>query len=556
MSVYVTAAELHGRFSGRPERRFQDMVLEASRRAIRSAGLDAEDIDALYAGAMGNFEPEGFVGPVPIRLANTLGLHNADITPMLVGSSEAGAWVLRHAFEAMRRGADYKHVLVVAAEQMNPVAGEAEPTPSQKLAQQMARNQAITEILDDAERAHGLNMLRMGDLTMDAVRIDEGWTENQLREAFLPALALSKYRRVAGYPMGHLHRASRTSLADYRSARRVTRYFNMHDVSPTSSGAVALVLSREPRGDALEILSMSQAYVPLSLAARSGDPRHSRNTRQAFARACRSAGVDLSWLRDADFCLLHDAFASIEYTFLRELDLGFEDAVERALSGWSNPFGGLKTCGHALGASGLLQIAKAFHRIFGDPAYLTPAALASLPDASRCFTTSVGGPLTNVVVTLLQRAGASAPRATSTPLLDAFEARSGRLDQHYDGIRAEIPPGRGLLLASTEIRHTVAFGDTHNPLLATHRQPWIHLVERSLSEATDRPKTYAYSLHPIAPGTLVRLDPVVLEGEHYLRAEPTKERLTLTPRAAPEDCERLAARLVESLEAEAALSSR
>lgn len=532
--IHVIAAELSGRFTGKPRMTLREMMIEASSRAIRSAGVEAREIDALYCGAMGSFEPEGFVGPIPIRLANALGLRHTDVTPMQVGSSEAGAWVLRQAYEGMRNSTRGT-VLVVAGEQMNRLDDGTKVPPAERLAERIARNRAIAEILDDSERRYGLNMVRMGDLTMDALRTAEGFDEAGLHDVLLPLIATEKYRRVTAFPMAHLHHKPDLALDDYFAARAVTRYFNMHDVSATSSGAVALILTRRPQRPSLEILGMGQAFAHQSLIGREGDPRHSSSVRSALLRACDDAGVGLRWLKQCDFSLLHDAFVSIEYTFLKELGFSPAEILDRATSGWSNPFGGLKTCGHALGASGLLQIAKAFHRVFNDSDYIAAPFRGTLPPAERCFATSVGGPLTNVVVTLMRKSGTEAEAVDGRPDdLAAFAERTDAITAEFEAVRQQIPTGLALTLAGTQIRHSAAFGDDANPLLQAHQNPWVHLVENAPDSADALPKAYGFSDAEIPPGTLVKQVPVRIGAVVYTRLEPTGERLVLEPRLSPQ----------------------
>ena len=552
--IHIVAAELSGRFSPRPTRSLRDMMTDAAARAIARAGIAPQDIDAVFAGAMGSFPPEGFVGPISIRLANALGLPHADVTPMQVGSSEAGAWVLRQAYEAMRH-TGYDTILVVTGEQMDQLAVEAPQTPVDRLEARMARNRAISEILDDKERHYGLNMVRMGDLTMDVIRTAEGFDEDDVRNVLLPYIALRKYRRVSGYPFAHLHHRATLSLESYRQTRSLSPYFNIHDVSPTSSGAVALILSREARPQSLQILGMGQAFVPLSLADRVGDPRQAASVRTALTRACRDAGVGIGWLKSCDFALVHDAFISIEYAFLRELGFSPQEIAERIAAGWSNPFGGLKTCGHAVGASGLLQVAKAYHRIFLDQRYLTDEARSTLPHADRCFATSVGGPLTNIVVTLLGRTGGDViSDEQKEESIEAYDSDTRAVDDAYAKFCEGIPEGHGLVLAATQIRHTAAFGDDGNPLLRRHQNPWVYLVERSPHGSTpaldsdEAPKAYAFAEERCANGTLVRLEPVELEGKHYLRLKPTENRLDFAGRLTPLDWRRMVDSLGEKLE--------
>src|SRR5438034_3680754 len=74
--------------------------------------------------------------------------------------------------------------------------------------------------------------------------------------------------------------------------------------------------------------------------------------------------------------------------------------------GWSNPVGGLLSFGHALGASGLVQVNKAHHLFCVDQRYLVEQAgrrrQGFREDGALAFTTSVGGPLSHIVVVMLR----------------------------------------------------------------------------------------------------------------------------------------------------------
>src|SRR5205807_5963886 len=70
------------------------------------------------------------------------------------------------------------------------------------------------------------------------------------------------------------------------------------------------------------------------------------------------------------FAVLHDAFPSIELSFLLSLGFDWDSATYRMQQYWPNPFGGLLTFGHALGASGLVQVVKALHTFAGDGRYV------------------------------------------------------------------------------------------------------------------------------------------------------------------------------------------
>jgi hypothetical protein len=102
--------------------------------------------------------------------------------------------------------------------------------------------------------------------------------------------------------------------------------------------------------------------------------------------------------------VVHDAFASIELAFLLAMGLPWEVARERMVEGWSNPVGGLLSFGHALGASGLVQVNKAHHLFCVDQRYLQEGRKRQgfREDGALAFTTSVGGPLSHVVGVVLR----------------------------------------------------------------------------------------------------------------------------------------------------------
>ncbi|OIP38094.1 MAG: hypothetical protein AUK47_12615 [Deltaproteobacteria bacterium CG2_30_63_29] len=518
--VYIRSAELGAPLTDKPKETLREVMLSAATKAIAKGGLVAQDIDAIFVGAMGGFAHERFMGALPLWIANQLDLRSADVAPMMIGSSETGAWTLRSAFQALRREGHWDNVLLITGEQMNPLLDQQAVSAAEREAERRERNATISQIVDEADREYGLNMLRIADLFMDLVADSHHWSRADLTELLLPFIALEKYRRVRRYPFGQFYRNHLDNFEGYLSRPAVTHYYRLDDVTPTSSGAVAVVLSRVPRADAVvEILGMGQGYVPASLTKRYGAARTFQSIRAAYKQACNDAGLPLSWLLDCDFAIIHDAFPSIEYAFLAELGLSREAIVERLVSGWSNPFGGLKGCGHALGASGLLQVAKSFQTFTNDPTYIDPSvprgpspfpALVKGPPFETCFTTSVGGALANVVVTLLRKGCKELDLARWTRTSSAPP----------DAARERVPtiePNRGMrVLARTRLRHTPAFGDDETPLTQHVKDPWVFLLENSLSDGTGC-KALGYSSMLFAVGSLVRCECTQFEGVDYWR---------------------------------------
>src|SRR5207237_4087473 len=123
--------------------------------------------------------------------------------------------------------------------------------------------------------------------------------------------------------------------------------------------------------------------------------------RAALSDSADDAGLPISAFSSCAFGVVHDAFPSIELSFLLSLGLGWERSADRMAEGWSNPVGGLLAFGHALGASGLVQVNKAHHLFCVDSRYLMESPGSPRQgfrsDGALAFTTSVGGPLSHIV---------------------------------------------------------------------------------------------------------------------------------------------------------------
>jgi hypothetical protein len=137
----------------------------------------------------------------------------------------------------------------------------------------------------------------------------------------------------------------------------------------------------------------------------------------------------------------------------------------------------------------------------------------------------VGGPLTNVVVSLLRRHGA--PGRQSATQRPTFDPRDEPIEPSYQALREQIPPGSGLVVTRSRLVHTPAFGDDDVPLFRAHRDPWIYLVERPPSDGDRPPKCYAYAEVELPLGAVCELHPETIEGESYLRAGAARGVLDL-----------------------------
>ena len=122
----------------------------------------------------------------------------------------------------------------------------------------------------------------------------------------------------------------------------------------------------------VRLLEMGEGHTGVSFSSRSSAVGRPAAIRRAYRDLCRRAQLSpeyLSFLRReaADVLVtsgvLHDAFPSIELAFLRELhpNADWSHIARLFYESRSNVLGGLCASGHALGNSGLFQVAKAFH---------------------------------------------------------------------------------------------------------------------------------------------------------------------------------------------------
>jgi hypothetical protein len=369
-----------------------------------------------------------------LDLKKKLGLGERCQTRFELGSSDAGAVLFSSALQQLR-GADGPATALV-------VAGQSFP-PNANVIDTVAR------VVEPEERDLGLNMVAVGDLLVDAIA--HRWsvegrggakpgTDDEFRR-YLDAW------RDAKLTLADEYRAAQRSLRETaaqppRWNRPYGRWMGYQHMAWASVGACAVVLTtdralverwiererslgRRPR--LVRVLGVGEGDARGALTRRAEPFVYFKAMRQALSELRRATGTNPDYLRASAFAVLHDAFPSIELAFL--LSLGFSplDAAQRALTWWPNPYGGLLAFGHALAASGLVQIARAFHAFTRPEMYLAREArlhpdLTAAGETAHCITTSVGGPMTHVVATLLE----------SFPLDEAWEQTADR---------ASVPPG-------------------------------------------------------------------------------------------------------------------
>ena len=386
-----------------------DLLASAGHRALSSLhallGDDSyratcERVTDLFVTCMPGLDPDERmnVGLAPQTLQALLQLSRRARCQFLAGTSDSGAWAFAQAVRAARSSERGATVLVLA--------GQIIPSG-------YASQYQIRTVLGDLDQARGLDMLVVGDLLMDCMRRNLALSAQAI-EAALAAVSMRKFQTAGAYPA-----AMHSGRLPRRNTRR-TPYFDGDDIAAPCCGAAATLVTsdedlvaqvlaarsaRHVRSPVVEVLGVGEGSSNPSFLERQSPLLFGTAIREAFAATAEDAGVRLATFPGAGFAVVHDAFPSIELAFLLGMGLDWHRAVERMRDGWSNPYGGLLTFGHALGASGLVQVNKTQHVFSGDRRHVRPSSSAPAPlPSTLAFTTSVGGPLSHVVVSLF-RAG-------------------------------------------------------------------------------------------------------------------------------------------------------
>jgi hypothetical protein len=337
------------------------------------------------------------IGLVPQGLQVLLGLSPRARSQFVVGTSDSGAQAFAEAVRTART-AERPSTILVLAGQVIPAG--------------YASQYQIRTVLGEDDQARGMDMLAVGDLLMDALRRSFRLVPAEV-EAFLARVASRKAQTGRNYPAG-IH----AGLPHKRDTRR-TPWFDASDIAVPCCGAAATIVtsdeelveaiaaSRSPRfrtAPLTEVLAVGDGSTNPDLLHRKSPLLFAPAVYGALAATADDARMPMSTFTSCAFGVVHDAFPSIELSFLLALGLGWERAAERMAEGWSNPVGGLLTFGHALGASGLVQVNKAHHVFCVDQRHLLEAETRQgfREDGALAFTTSVGGPLSHIVCSLLR----------------------------------------------------------------------------------------------------------------------------------------------------------
>ncbi len=354
-----------------------DLIREAVDEAITSTGILATDIDAVVIGNM--------VGGETAQQAH-LGTFTSSLLPhhppaLRVEAACASGGLAVHTACALLESNRAETVLVVGAEKLTDISGEIVTSALMHAA--------------DAEKdlPSGLTFPSIFALTATAYMHQYG-----LRREDLSLVSACSHRAAVKNPYAQFRKEISESVIS--KSPLVADPLRLLDCSPITDGAAALILSTRKESP-VRIAASQIASEPLSLADRASLTSFV-STRTAFGKALNESG----WKRnDIDVLELHDCFSIASLIHLE--DCGFAEEgraiqlfrdrdTDAAGSLPVNPSGGLKACGHPIGATGVKQVLDCFKQ-------LTNQAPNQVKNASRAMAHNLGGVGATCAIHLLER---------------------------------------------------------------------------------------------------------------------------------------------------------
>ncbi len=358
------------------------LAKEAMESALKASGLKASQIDALFVGNMlsGILGNQANLGSL---LAEELGVQIPAFR--IEGACASGGLALHNAINSLKAG-QYKTVLVLGVEKMTDHNQDEITT-------------ALMAAGSDEERMAGATFPGVYALMAQAYMQKYKVTEEDLA-------AVSVKNHYHGTLNSKAQFQFLVTVGDVMRSSKIADPLKLLDCSPISDGAAAVVITSENM--------IKKIRKPVQIAASEvGTNTLSLHDRKSFTslssvidastKAYKKAGIKPT---DIDVAEIHDCFSISEVIAME--DLGFSKKGEGAKDIAKgrrtlfkgdiicNPSGGLKACGHPVGATGIKQIVEIAEQLRGV------AGKRQVKGAKIGLTHNVGGSGTVAAIHILR----------------------------------------------------------------------------------------------------------------------------------------------------------
>jgi acetyl-CoA C-acetyltransferase len=369
------------------EHSFRDLAVEAGLRAIEDAGISGEEIQALYGGNMsaGRFIEQEHIGAL---IADYAGLARLHIPSTRAEAACASGALAMHLAVLSIASGWYDLVIAAGIEKMTDVESDS---VDELLASSVDRKWEVIYGATLPSLFAQMARLHMTRYNTTAEQMAQVAVKNHANAVHNP---FAQYRREI-------------SLESVLASPLVADPLRMLDCSSIADGASAVVVCAAEKA---RQYTDSPIYVKASAQASDTISLHDRRdlitmdaTVAAAKKAYQQASLQPSQI---DLAEVHDSYTISELIAIE--DLGFvkkgeggkaTEAGETALGGRIpiNPSGGLKACGHPLGATGIRQIVEITQQLRGE------AGKRQVPGAEVALTHNIGGTGGTAIVHIFTR---------------------------------------------------------------------------------------------------------------------------------------------------------
>lgn len=355
----------------------RDLVRDAVSNALKESNLQKSQIQAVFVGNMlsGILSGQEHIGAF---FAEELGLSVA--AAKLEGACASGGLAMHAGVMAIMSGM-YDHVLVVGVEKMTDYRPE-----------EVAR--ALMGAGSDVEREAGATFPALYALIARAHMEKYGTTELDLA-----SVAVKNHHHASLNPGAHFKFP--VTIEKVMKSSLVASPLKLLDCSPISDGAAAVILTKNK--NTVSIAASTVATDSLGLSERK-DITTLAATVDAAQKAYRKAGITPS---DIDVAEVHDCFTIAEIVALEDLGFYKKSEASKAIRegkhalGADGPIvntsGGLKACGHPVGATGVKQVVEIYQQLKGI------CGQRQVKGARIGLSHNVGGSGATAVVHILQK---------------------------------------------------------------------------------------------------------------------------------------------------------
>lgn len=358
------------------------LAKEAVTGALDDAGMTIADVDGLFVGNMlsGMLGGQEHLGAF---FAEELGITSGAFK--IEGACASGGLAIHTAINSLFSG-EYETVVVLGVEKMTDHKPEDVAT-------------ALMGAGSDEERLAGATFPGLYALLARAHMNEFGTTESQMA-----SVAVKNHFHASLNPNAQF--SNTITVQQVLTSSRVADPLKLLDCSPISDGAAALVITRKqaknPRW--ITVASSVVATDTLGLAQRSTLTALTA-TQKAARRSYARAGIKPG---DINVAEVHDCFTIVEILALEDLGFFEKGKAARAIESGDvtlgkargvvvNTSGGLKGCGHPVGATGVKQVAEIVGQLRGE------AGARQVKGARVGLAHNVGGSGATAVVHILKK---------------------------------------------------------------------------------------------------------------------------------------------------------